>query len=250
MQLLRENAKQERTPLKLVQNKANADSTLYLYDVIDAFWGVSAKNVAEMLADADPKGTLHVRVNSPGGDVFEARAISTLLREFGGKTVAHVDGLAASAATTVACACGEIVMGIGSMFMIHNAWSAAYGNKNDMRDMASLLEQIDGDIVADYARVSKQDPAQIAAWMDAETWMTAEETVANGFAARLAVEPDGDEGSSEGDGTKNAARWSLSAFKNTPESLLKPPKPAPKSPDFAAIHLNNQRRMRLLNPIA
>lgn len=249
MQLLRDNAQQaqSRPALKLARNEATGDSSLYLYDVIDGYWGISAKDVASAVAQANPAGTLHLRINSPGGDVFEARAMATALREFGGTVVAHVDGLAASAATTVACAASEIVMGPGAFWMIHNAWSIAYGNKKDMQDMAGLLDKIDGDIVADYARVCGQSPEQIVAWMDAETWMTADEAVAAGF-ARLAVEPDGDEtgqdDDNDGDGmTKNAGRWNLTAYQRAPQALITP---KPVAPDWAAVHANNTRRLRLL----
>lgn len=249
MQLLRDNAKRDRAPLKLHQKTESLDSTLYLYDVIDSYWGISAKDVAQAIAAANPKGTLHLRINSPGGDVFEARAMATALREFGGTVVAHIDGLAASAATTVACACSEIVMGVGSFFMIHNAWSVAFGNKADMADMANLLAKIDDDIVADYARVSGATAEQITAWMDAETWMTAEETVANGFADRMATEPDGDEDGQDDDGDGDGApakkaQWNLAAYQHAPKALTEPP--APKGPDWAAIHANNVRRLRLL----
>ena len=250
IQLLQNNAQRDRKPLSLVRNSASADSTLYLYDVIDSYWGITAKDVATAVSQADPAGTLHLRINSPGGDVFEARTMATALREFGGTVVAHVDGLAASAATTVACAASEILMGPGAFWMIHNAWSIAYGNKADMRDMASLLEKIDQDIVSDYARVCGATAEQIVAWMDAETWMTADEAVANGF-ARLAVEPDGDEGGDDtdddGDGakpTKNATRWNLSAYQRAPKALIQPA--APPAPDWAALHANNARRLRLL----
>lgn len=253
MQLLRDNAQREQKPLNLVRNAASPDSTLFLYDVIDAYWGISAQAVAAAVADADPKGTLHLRINSPGGDVFEARAMATALREFGGNVVAHVDGLAASAATTVACAAGEIVMGQGAFWMIHNAWSVAFGNKGDMLEMAALLAKIDGDIVADYAKCSGADTAQVVAWMDAETWMTAEEAVTNGFADRLAVEPDGDEDGTDddndGDGKKAqaASRWNLAAYQRAPKQLIERPEPKPATPDWAAIHANNARRMRLLS---
>jgi ATP-dependent Clp protease, protease subunit len=246
MQLLRENAKRDRKPLNLVKNKADPDSSLYLYDVIDGFFGISAQNVADAISSADPKGTLHLRINSPGGDVFEARAMATAIREYPGNVVAHIDGLAASAATTVACSADEVVMGPGSMYMIHNAWSVAFGNKSDMLDMASLLDKIDGDIVADYARVTGADPKQIADWMNAETWFTADEAVANKFASSLAVEPDGDEDGqdddNDGDGAKN--RWNLSVYQNVPKALIEPPKK--EVPDWSAIHANNVRRLRLL----
>src|SRR3954471_4637366 len=102
MQMLRENASTERKPLNMVRAEGSTDATLYVYDVIDSYWGVNATDVSKAISGLDPSTTLHVRINSPGGDVFEARAISAAIRNFGGKTIGHVDGLAASAATDIA----------------------------------------------------------------------------------------------------------------------------------------------------
>ena len=253
VQLVRDNARRERRPLNLVRAEASTDSTLYLYDIIDAYWGINADDFAAQLASADASGTLHLRMNSPGGDVFEARTIASLLREWKGRKVAHVDGLAASAMTTIAMACDEMVMATGSFFMIHNAWTFAYGNKADLAEVAALLDQIDGEIARDYMRRSGASADKVAAWMNAETWFNAEEALANGFATSIAGadepagdddEPDEDDGSAE----NRAARWNLSAFANAPKALIDRPKPRPREQrDWGAVHANNSRRLRLLN---
>lgn len=240
LQLMRDNATTTRKPLNVVRNDDTGDSTLYIYDVIDAYWGVSAKEVAGAIAGLDPKSKLHLRINSPGGDVFEGRAIATAIEQFKGTTVAHIDALAASAATSIAIAADEIEIVDSGFFMIHNAWTFAYGNKADLRTTADLLDKIDNSLVADYARQSGATAAQIVQWMDAETWFTAQEAVDNGFATRIAPAPDK---------ADNAARktFNLSAYDKTPKALLAPIKPAADEPDHAAQRAHNERRLRVLN---
>ena len=238
MQLLRENASAERKTLVFAKAEDSTDATLYVYDVIDAYWGVNAQDAAKAISALDPSTTLHVRINSPGGDVFEARAISAAIRSFGGKTVAHVDGLAASAATDIANACQECEMAPGAFYMIHESWTVAIGNKGAMTDTAGLLAKIDDSIAAEYAKRTGKSVDEINAWMQAETWFTAEEAVENGFADRIAPEK-----------VKNAAAksWNLAAFEHAPKALTEPepPKPDFTTEQMAAMRAHNERRMRL-----
>lgn len=240
MQLLRDNAAGERKPLNVVRAEGSSDVTLYVYDVIDAWWGVSAQEMAKTIAGIDASSTLHLRINSPGGDVFEARAIAAALRGFGGKTVAHIDALAASAATTVALACQEVEIADGGFFMIHNAWTYAYGNKSDLAETISLLEKIDAGIVSDYANRTGKTSDEIAAWMDAETWFTAQEAIDNGFCDRLAPVADKKN-------TAGAKSWNLAAFNKAPKALTDPPQTEPDLEErMAAAYENSKRRLRLL----
>jgi hypothetical protein len=109
------------------------------------------------------------------------------MERFAGKTIAHVDSLAASAATSIAIACDEVEIAQGAFFMIHNASGIVWGDKQAMRDTADLLEKVEGSIVNDYTAKTGKDAADVVAWMDAETWFTADEAVANGFCDRLAA---------------------------------------------------------------
>lgn len=217
MQLLRDNATTERKPCSLVRNDAATEATLYIYDVIDAWWGVSALEVAPIVAALDPATTLHVRVNSPGGDVFEGRAIRTALQQFKGKTIGHIDGWAASAATTIVDACDEIEIAEGGFYMIHNGWTIALGNRHEMRKTADLLEKVDAAIVSDYAKRTGLDVAQLAQWMDAETWFNADEAVEHGFANRLATLPEKEAANQAG------RKWNLSAYANAPKPTADEP---------------------------
>ncbi len=244
LQLLRENAAQDRKPLNLMRSEAGSDATLYIYDVIDPWYGVSAEIVAKAIAGLDASTTLHLRINSPGGDVFEGRAIRTAIKQHKGKTIAHIDGLAASAATTIADGADEVEITPGGFYMIHNGWTFMYGNKHDCRKTADLLDKIDTAIVADYASRTQLDMAQLVQWMDEETWFSAEEAVQHGFANRLMQAP-------EKSGASNQARnWNLAAFDHAPKALIAPAAPDPDpSIEAAAQRALNERRLQLLNLI-
>jgi ATP-dependent Clp protease protease subunit len=200
----------------------NGDAEIYLYDVIDEYYGVSASAFAAALASI-AADTIHLHINSPGGDVFEARAMVAAIGASKAAVVAHIDGLAASAASYVATACDEVQIADGAFFMVHNAWSFAMGNATDMRATADLLDKIDASIVNDYMRKTGKDEATVKAWMDAETWFSAQEAVDNGFADAVINNEKGK--------AKNA--WNLAAYKNAP--VIEP------EPDYS-----NETRSRML----
>lgn len=191
---------------------SSGDATIYLYDAIvsDSYLGgVTALEFSSALAGIDAS-TIHVRINSPGGDVFASQAIAQAIREKNSKCIAHVDGCAASCASWIALAADETVISPGAVMMIHNAMTLAFGNVTDLRKSADMLEKIDGLLIAGYARDTGQDAEKIAAWMAAETWFSAEEAVANGFADRIAES-----------GQKNLSAWNLSAYANAPQAQVK-----------------------------
>lgn len=157
------------------------EATVYVYDAIGGwFGGVDAQEFVKALAGITA-GTIHLRINSPGGDVFDARAMQTALRQHKAKVVAHIDGLAASAATFLAMGSDEIEMAEGGFFMIHNAWSLTMGNAADHVEAAAMLEKVDASIRGDYARKTGKEDGELQAMMDAETWMTAQEAMDHGF---------------------------------------------------------------------
>jgi ATP-dependent protease ClpP protease subunit len=218
MKLYADNKALINNKIELVRNE-NTSASLYIYDVIDAYWGVSAASVIESLAKAEGVETLNVYINSPGGSVFESRAIMAALSRFSGKTVAHIDSLCASAATSIALSCGEVVMSEGALFMIHNASGLAWGDKSVLRETADLLEKIELSIIKDYTDKTGKEDAEIIALMDAETWFTATEAKEHGFIDRI------DTGKA-----KTSNTWNLSAYANAP-----PPDPAPPPTDEPAL---------------
>lgn len=245
--LLISNARAGRDAPAIRAEAATDANHIYLYDVIDSYWGVSASGLVQALTDAGTDKPVHMHVNSPGGDVFEARAMVSAVRAHqarGGSVVAFIDGLAASAATYVALAANQVHMAEGGMFMVHNSWTLSYGNKTDLRATADLLEKIDGTIAADYRRKTAASAAQVAEWMDAETWFTAEEALAAGFVDGV-MQPPATEGA-------KANRWNLAAYANAPKAAA-PAAPAPPaaaaSPAStpAAQDAAHQRRQQQLN---
>ena len=129
------------------------------------------------------------------------------ISRFPGNTVAYIDGICASAATSVALACNEVVMSDGALFMIHCASAMAYGEKTELRDTANLLEKVEGLIVADYTKKTGKDDAEIMDMMEKETWLTSAEALANGFIDRI-----------DASQTQPVNTWDLSSFANAPQA--------------------------------
>lgn len=188
--------------------EASGDTTtIYVYDVIDSFWGVSASDFAREIAAVTTPNVL-LRINSPGGDVFEARAMMTAIGDHPANFVAKIDGLAASAATALTLACDSVEIADGGFYMIHQAWTFAMGNADDMTATAALLGKIDDVLVAGYAEKSGKEADEVLALMKAETWFTAQEAIDAGFADKIA-EPAG----------KNARAFNVAAYANAPKAL-------------------------------
>lgn len=210
------------TALEVRAATADAPAEIMLYDEIGSY-GISAKAFVTALAQAGA-GPVKVRINSPGGDVFDGMAMYNALKAHPGGVTCVVDGLAASAASFIALAGDSLEMGSASTLMVHNAWSMAFGNKNDMRATADVLDKIDGQINAMYAAKTGGDPADIAAMMDSETWMTADEAVAAKFCDAITTPPAK---------TKNAAPVEIQASADTTEA------------DNAAWVENFERRLKI-----
>lgn len=121
--------------------------------------------------------TLHVRIHSPGGDAFDGIAIYNLLKKHSAKVVVHIDGWALSAASVIAMAGDEVMIGQGAMVMIHEAWSFTYGNAADLRVIADFLDKVSLSIAGVYADRTGETADDMLALMKAETWFTAQEAV-------------------------------------------------------------------------
>lgn len=190
---------------------SNADEpTIYLYDMIvseDWWGGVTPLAFATQLASLTAP-VIHLRINSPGGDVFAARAMVQAMQEHPSKIIAHIDGVCASAATYPALAADECIIADGAMFMIHNAWTVAGGESKDFIAMGNLLGRIDAILANDYAKKSGQTIEQITEWMNAETYWFGQEAVDAGFCTGLA------EGA-----ISNKIKWDLSAYKQAPKNI-------------------------------
>jgi ATP-dependent protease ClpP protease subunit len=157
------------------------EATVYLYDEISWFWGITADDFAREVAALDV-GRINLRINSPGGDVFDGVAIYNLLRSHRAEVHVIVDGLAASIASVIAMAGDTITMGAGTQMMVHDPHGVAIGGAEDMRSFADLLDKTAGEIAGFYTRKAGGTVAEWQAVMDAETWYTGPEAVAAGLA--------------------------------------------------------------------
>ena len=161
------------------------DNTIGIYDPIGYdYWddsGVTAKRISAALRSLDGAGVV-VNINSPGGDVFEGLAIYNLLREYKGHVTVRVLGVAASAASFIAMAADEIQIARAGFFMIHNAWTGFWGDRNDLRETADFLEQIDDTIADIYHVKSGLSMDELKADMDKERWINGRDAIDSGFA--------------------------------------------------------------------
>lgn len=165
-------------------NAARDEATVYVLDAIGGWFGVDPREWTPAFAAIKAK-TIHIRINSPGGSVFDAEVMRTAISQHPAKVIAHVDGYAASAASTLAIAANEVEISTGAMFMIHNAWCCAMGGAQELEDCAALLRKTTASIAAAYVRKTGKPLAKIREWMDRETWFSASEALAHGFADRI-----------------------------------------------------------------
>lgn len=150
---------------------------------------INVKNVKRQIDAAAAFSKIVLRINSPGGDAFEATAIYNLLRAQGKPIECYVDGIAASAASVIAMCGDTITMGTGAMLMIHNAWGMCIGSAADFEKEADTLRRISASIADIYVVRTGKSLKQIKALMDAETWLDAQECLAGKFCTAIASRP-------------------------------------------------------------
>lgn len=220
----------------------STSATLDIFDVIDSWggwWGISARDVDRALKQAGDVDTLYVRVNSPGGEATEGVAIANLLRAHSASIHVTVFGLAASAASYISTAGDVVTMAPGSMMMVHDAWNIALGSADELRAEAVVLDKLSDSVASLYALKAGGTAAEWRAVMRAETWYTAEETVAAKLADKVGLETTPDpvnaddvdaelealveamagQDSATALAARAAARFDLSMFAHAPAAL-------------------------------
>ncbi|WDU78970.1 head maturation protease, ClpP-related [Lysinibacillus sp. G01H] len=166
---------------------SDEERTLYLNGVIseETWWGdeVTPKIFKdELLAST---GDITVWINSPGGDVFAAAQIYNMLMEYTGKVTVKIDGLAASAASVIAMAGGDVYMSPVSMLMIHNPSTIAIGDSEEMLRAKALLDEVKESIINAYELKTGLSRTKLSHLMDAESWMNANKAIELGFADKI-----------------------------------------------------------------
>ena len=197
---------------------------VYVYGEIGT-WGITANQfVRDLAALDDGVSPIVVAFNSIGGDLFDGLAIHNALSRLGERCTGRVDALAASAASVAVCGAHRVVIASNAMLMIHNPWTYAAGDAEDLRKVATALDQAMEAIIAAYkAKAPDIDEVELRRMVNAETWLTASEAVALGLADEV------------GEGVTVKAclgqGGALQRYQHAPQELLaqldEPPEPEP-----------------------
>ncbi|MFD0053035.1 head maturation protease, ClpP-related [Streptomyces sp. NPDC127168] len=213
----REQAEKQRARLGVearswyrISNAADPDEAeVMIYDEVGGWFGCTADDlIAELKQVTAPR--MRVRINSPGGSVFEGIAIANALRAHPATVTVQVDAIAASIASVIAMAGDRIEMAPNSMLMIHDASGLCWGNAADMDEMSELLDLISDNIADSYAARAGGTREQWRERMRAETWYLPEDAVDNGLADEAVAAPKA--GTSAEPEPDMARAWDLSAY--------------------------------------
>ena len=196
-------AKYDALEIKAEDRAAAKDGEILVYgpivtkieaDFMREWFGITEMVTNEGFREAlnDIEGDVMLRINSPGGDVWEASGIVTAIserRNAGGKVDAIVDGLAASSASLISSTAEHVAIAELGAMMVHEAMTFQFGNKRDLREAADFLGKVDAQFVELYGRRMDKDAAEVAAILEAETWYTASEAIEAGLADEMIVPP-------------------------------------------------------------
>jgi len=182
------------------------EAEILIYDVI----GWPFNDAGELVrAVSDMRGqSILVRVNSPGGDVFDSVAIFNALKGHNSKVTTRIESVALSAASFIVLAGKEVQAYPNTMMMIHEPWTIAAGNQFDFENIRDILSQISGNMVDIYAAESNVGKREIREMLKEETWMNAKTMKEKGFIDTIL----------DGNGAK--AQFDLSMFSNVPDDLI------------------------------
>ena len=186
--------------------RVKGTAEIVIYDEIGAF-GIPAKAFLDELKGLGPVAELTLRINSPGGSVFDGVAIYNALKRHQARVTVWIDGIAASIASMVAMAGDEVVMPENAMLVLHDPSGLVAGTAADMRGTAEALDKMAAAMVAAYRDKSGAGDEEISVLMAAETWLSAEEAVELGLADRVEAP------------VRMAAHFDLSSYRNAPPQL-------------------------------
>jgi ATP-dependent Clp protease protease subunit len=184
---------------------------VFFYDVIGGWDQPQTAALVGAIKSLDV-ADIHIHINSPGGMVFESVAIKTALEQHPAAVHAHVDGLAASAASTLMLAGDTIDIASGAFVMIHNPETMAWGDATEMRASADMLDAIRDSIAAQYVSRTGLAMKDVVAMMAAETWLSADDAVAQKFCDAVMTRAPR---------APNLRRFDLTAYNHAP-ALLEP----------------------------
>ena len=211
-----------------ITNQTADEAEVMLYDEVGGWLGATADDFIDDLRGITATNIL-LRVNSPGGAVYEGIAIANALRSHPANVTVQVDGIAASIASVIAMAGDRVRMMPNAMLMLHDASGLTFGNAADHREMAELLDKISGNIADAYAARAGGSRDEWRQVMVKETWYTAEEAVEAGLADEVVPTPK------RGDEPEMRREFDLTAYGYTGPRREEPkPAPPPAAPELSA----------------
>ncbi len=170
-----------------MQAKEDQTADIYIYDEIGG-WGISARRFTEDLISLGNLSHINLHIHSPGGEVFDGIAIYNQLKNHSATITVFIDGLAASMASVIAMVGDTVIMPKNAMMMIHKPWGVSWGDANDMREYADLLDKLENVLIPAYVAKTGKTTEEITAMLEQETWLDGDECVEHGFADKV-IEP-------------------------------------------------------------
>lgn len=170
-----------------MQAKEDQTVDIYIYDEIGG-WGISARRFTEDLISLGNLSHINLHIHSPGGEVFDGIAIYNQLKNHSATITVYIDGLAASMASVIAMVGDTVIMPKNAMMMIHKPWGVSWGDANDMREYADLLDKLENVLIPAYVAKTGKTTEEITAMLEQETWLDGDECVEHGFADKV-IEP-------------------------------------------------------------
>lgn len=170
-----------------MQAKEDQTADIYIYDEIGG-WGISARRFTEDLLLLGNLSHINLHIHSPGGEVFDGIAIYNQLKNHSATITVYIDGLAASMASVIAMVGDTVIMPKNAMMMIHKPWGVSWGDANDMREYADLLDKLENVLIPAYVAKTGKTTEEITAMLEQETWLDGDECVEHGFADKV-IEP-------------------------------------------------------------
>ncbi len=200
--------------------------TLHGEIAASSWWGdeITSKQFSDDLDGLGVVNRIDCSLNSLGGDVFAAAAIYSLLKRNAAEVHMYIDGVAASAATIIAMAGDKVFMPANAMMMVHNPYTFASGNADELRKVAKDLDTIRDAMTAAYAAKTGKTPDELKTLLDAETWMTADDCINNGFADEIldaTIPVEIDEAEASGNiWVVNGTKFDFSAMTVRPAAMI------------------------------
>lgn len=215
-----------------ITNKGDAGpAEISIFGPIGNTWDGEGVTASKFIKDfkAIKSQDVTITVNSPGGSLFDGLAIYTAMAASGKNITAKVMGLAASAASLIVMAAGKITMPKNTHLMVHKAGNGVWGNADDMRKMADVMDSLDESIAATYSARTGKPIEDIKTMLDSgDTWLTADQAVEMGFA---------DEAT---DLVTATALFDLDSLPEAVRNSLRPPVATPPAPAPADAALTDQ----------